>query len=141
MNAGAQDGSDLSLLLLRLEKQLIDPAFRKNREAVSALLAADFREFGSSGREWGREAIIDLLATEDTYTAPEVEAFTMQRIGSGAALVTYRTIRSWPISAAFFSAASITRFASFKVIIVSSSPVFTQSYPTRMNPRSKITVL
>lgn len=94
MNAGAQEGSELSFLLLRLEKQLIDPAFRKNREAVSGLLAADFREFGSSGREWGREAIVDLLATEDTYTAPEVEAFTMQRIGSGAALVTYRTIRS-----------------------------------------------
>ena len=116
MNAGAQEGSELSFLLLRLEKQLIDPAFRRNREAVSGLLAADFREFGSSGREWGREAIVDLLATEDTYTAPEVEAFTMQRIGSGAALVTYRTIRCDPTTITLRSSLWIQREQGWQVL-------------------------
>jgi hypothetical protein len=96
MNAATQEDSDLSSLLQMLEKQLMDPAFRRNRESVSALLAADFREFGSSGCEWSREAILDLLANEDSYTVPEVEDFTIRRIAPDAALVTYRTLRLNP---------------------------------------------
>jgi hypothetical protein len=36
-------------LLLELEQWLMDPVFLKDRVQVSALLAEDFREFGSSG--------------------------------------------------------------------------------------------
>jgi len=88
------DDEGLAELLLHLERQLMDPVFRKNREQVSALLAEDFREFGSSGRVWSRAAILDLLANEEAYTAPVVEDFAMQRISPETALVTYRTLRA-----------------------------------------------
>jgi hypothetical protein len=57
------------------------------------LLADDFREFGSSGRVWSRESILDLLATEEPYTAPAIADFATQSLSHEAALVTYRTIR------------------------------------------------
>ena len=88
------DDEGLAELLLHLERRLMDPVFRKNREQVSALLAEDFREFGSSGRVWSRAAILDLLANEEAYTAPVVEDFAMQRISPETALVTYRTLRA-----------------------------------------------
>lgn len=93
-NAGMQDELDLRSLLLSLELQLMDPAFRKDREQVAALLAEDFREFGSSGRFWSREAIIELLATEPAQPAPAVEDFAIQRLAPEIVLVTYLTIRA-----------------------------------------------
>jgi len=83
----------LAELLLGLELQLMDPVFRKDRAAVSALLTEDFREFGVSGREWSREAILDLLATEPSRPAPEVQDFRIQPLTADTVLVTYRTIR------------------------------------------------
>ena len=79
--------------LLALELQLMDPVFRKDQAAVSSLLAEDFREFGSSGRVWSREAILDLLATEPSRPVPKVEDFRIQPLTADAVLVTYRTIR------------------------------------------------
>jgi hypothetical protein len=84
---------EIAAMLLSLEKHLMDPAVRKDRAQVSALLAEDFREFGSSGKEWSREAILDLLATEPSQPPPEVEDFSLQLIAPDIALVTYRTIR------------------------------------------------
>lgn len=71
----------------------MDPAFRKDRAAVSVLLAKDFREFGVSGREWSREAILDLLETEPSQPAPQIEDFSIQQIAENAVLVTYSTVR------------------------------------------------
>jgi hypothetical protein len=84
--------TSLDQLLFDLERQLMDPAFRRNREQVSALLAEDFREFGSSGHVWSRATILDLLASEEAYTVPVVEDFAMQQISPETALVTYRTL-------------------------------------------------
>jgi len=85
--------NEIAELLLLLEKRLMDPTVRKDRVQVSALLAEDFREFGSSGRHWSREAILDLLATEPALPAPAVEDFALQLIAPDTALVTYRTVR------------------------------------------------
>jgi hypothetical protein len=86
--------SELSkALLLGFELELMDPAVRKDRARVSALLAEDFREFGSSGRAWSREEILELLAMELEQVAPVVEAFEMNEFAEGAALVTYRAVR------------------------------------------------
>jgi hypothetical protein len=74
------------------EAALLDPAVRRDRERVAALLAEDFQEFGSSGRVWSREEILELLATED-YRPPAMEDFKCDLIGEGVALVTYRTVR------------------------------------------------
>jgi hypothetical protein len=81
--------------LLRNEKLLLDPAFRHDRAQVAALLAEDFFEFGSSGRVWSRDTILDLLATED-YVPPVMEDFACRLIADGVVLVTYRTFRINP---------------------------------------------
>ena len=82
----------LKALLLGLELELMDPAVRKDEARVSALLAEDFREFGSSGRVWSRDGILELLAAEE-YTAPVVEGFEIEEIAETTALATYRSVR------------------------------------------------
>jgi hypothetical protein len=77
------------------EEALLDPALRRDRTRVAELLAEDFREFGSSGRVWSREQVLDLLASEDSQ-APAMEDFRCEWAGKGVALVTYRTARIDP---------------------------------------------
>lgn len=75
--------------LRALEEQLLQTAFRRNRKAVSELLADDFREFGSSGRVWNKQQILDLLETEEgfTYSLNDFRAIELSR---DTILVTYR---------------------------------------------------
>jgi hypothetical protein len=89
----SKDEGGLTEILLDLERSLMDPVFRKDRERVSALLAEEFREFGSSGRVWTKASILDLLAGEAPLPSPNVEDFAIQRIGREAVLATYRAVR------------------------------------------------
>ena len=77
--------------LRQREEALLDPAVRRGRDQVSALLAADFQEFGASGHIWSRENIFELLANE-SYTPPAVEDFRCTLLCPSAALVTYRAV-------------------------------------------------
>src|SRR5271165_5963741 len=79
--------------LFRAEMLLLDPAVRRDRARVAALLAEDFFEYGASGRVWTRDQILDLLATE-VYAPPVVEDFACHRVADSAVLVTYRSVRS-----------------------------------------------
>jgi len=83
---------DIGADLRAREEALLDPAVRRDRARVAALLAEDFLEFGSSGRVWTREAILELLATE-SYDAPAMEDFQCDSIGADVALVTYKSVR------------------------------------------------
>jgi hypothetical protein len=77
--------------LRTLEERLLNPAFRKDAAAVSALLADDFREFGSSGRIFNKQQIIVELAAEPPGRTISLEDFACQQIAPEAALITYRT--------------------------------------------------
>jgi hypothetical protein len=92
MSADDKAADAIAAHLLRCEQTLLDPAVRRDRARVSAILAEDFVEFGASGRIWTREQILDLLATE-TYTPPAIEDFRCRLIAGGVALVCYRTVR------------------------------------------------
>ena len=52
-------------MILRLEERLLDSAVRRSPEAISALLADEFVEYGSSGRVFDKEQIIESLQGED----------------------------------------------------------------------------
>ena len=78
--------------LRALEEQLLQPDFRRNRSAVAALLADDFVEYGSSGRIFTKQQILDLLAAE-TPVLFELSGFSAQILAPGIALVTYRAVR------------------------------------------------
>ena len=78
--------------LIRFEQALLDPAVRRDRAKVDALLAQDFLEFGSSGRIWTRQEIIDSLGA-GTYTPPAGAPMDCVRLAADVALVTYRALR------------------------------------------------
>ena len=74
--------------LLKLELELSD----QGPERLSTLLAEDFREFGSSGRTYTRDEIIETLQTEPR---PQISIadFQVKILTEGIALVTYRAIK------------------------------------------------
>ena len=82
----------LEEFLLKLEQRLMDPVFCKDRAQVSALLAEGFREFGSSGRVWSRDEILNPSETG----APLVEDFAVNTIVPELVQVTYRTLKTIP---------------------------------------------
>ncbi len=83
-------------LFRALEQKLHRPEIRRSPDAVGALLAEGFIEFGSSGRVYDRTSIIEALASESPSEAalvPEVHDFAVHPIAPDAVLVTYRSSR------------------------------------------------
>lgn len=73
------------------ELALLDPAVRRDRDAVAALLADNFVEIGQSGRQWTRDEILDQLVAEEPTTAePIVTQRQTQAVSDGVVLLTYR---------------------------------------------------
>jgi len=93
------DAEAIAAELLGNELALLDPATRRNRERLLELLAEDFEEFGASGQYWRRDEIVAELAIQD-YTPPALEDFRCSLLAPGVALVTYRTVRTNPETAA-----------------------------------------
>ena len=112
----SQENRDLTAQLLCLEQQLMDPVFRRNRHAVASLLAEDFREFGSSGRVWTKEAILDQLAREASFTIPQIEDFAVQRIAADTVLVTYFTMPAEARSASLRSSIWIHQDGAWRML-------------------------
>lgn len=92
MSEDEETPAAIATLLKRCEEALLDPAVRRDRSRLDALMDENFQEFGSSGRAWTREQVLDLLATEN-YTPPAIEDFRCVMIADGVALITYRTVR------------------------------------------------
>jgi hypothetical protein len=81
--------ADFEMELRSLEEELLDPAFRKNREMVTAILTEDFCEFGSSGQVFNKESILEALASELPKKISIVD-FQVKSLTKDIALVTYR---------------------------------------------------
>jgi hypothetical protein len=79
--------SDLSLLE-RLETSLWETETRFDRALMTKTLAADFVEFGGSGRVWSREQCLD-LAQESIAAQIPLENFAVKVIAPDVALITY----------------------------------------------------
>ncbi len=76
-----------------LERGLLEPSVRSSAQALEALLADEFVEFGSSGRVWTRQEIIaDLL--EQPTSIIEIDSVESRHIGEETVLITYRTRRA-----------------------------------------------
>jgi hypothetical protein len=89
--------------LRSLEEALLRSDVRGNAEAVQDLLAEEFREFGSSGRVYSRDSIVEALQIEALQTEiPKqllLESFEARRLASDLALVTYRALSEHPRTA------------------------------------------
>ena len=90
------DRSSIASQLRFLEESLLDPAVRRDRLRLKDLLAEDFLEFGSSGRVWNRNTIIELLARESSFVPPQIEDFRCSLLAEDVALIAYRTVRTDP---------------------------------------------
>ncbi|MEO9340563.1 DUF4440 domain-containing protein [Mesorhizobium sp. SB112] len=78
-----------------LEEALHRPEIRRCKEAVEALLAEEFVEFGASGRIYDRAEIIDLLTQDDESSDLKAANYAMVSISHDAVLLTYETERSY----------------------------------------------
>jgi hypothetical protein len=78
-----------------LEQSLLSPSVRRDRDRVAALLADDFVEFGSSGKIWTREQILEMLGKEESDDpAPSVEDLKCKFLSDSVVLITYKTVRT-----------------------------------------------
>ena len=78
--------------LRHLEEELLEPAVRRSAERLSALLADDFVEFGSSGQVYNKSQIIRALV-QDTPTKLSLTDFESTMLSASVALVKYRAVR------------------------------------------------
>ncbi len=78
--------------VIRLERQLLEPEVRRQRDRVKALLHPDFQEFGASGVVWTAQTIAEHLAShEDRVGDPVVvEELNATALGPDSILLTYR---------------------------------------------------
>jgi glyoxylase I family protein len=90
---------DLAAHLIHLEQQLLQPSTRRNAAALTSLLAEDFREFGSSGRIYTRQQIIDALADESPRNITLSDPLC-QQLTECAVLLTYRSTRTSTLNVA-----------------------------------------
>ncbi len=74
--------------LRTLEERLAMPAASESRESLAALLAAEFREFGSSGRIYDLADTLEALVAGNR-PALKFEDFSVQPVSTDAVLVTY----------------------------------------------------
>jgi hypothetical protein len=75
--------------LRTLEEELLQPDVRKTATRLDALLAEGFIEFGSSGRVFDKQDIIDSLGSESP-TRRSLTDFRAVALGPGVVLTTYR---------------------------------------------------
>ena len=77
--------------LRTLEEELLQPDVRKSATRLDALLAEGFIEFGSSGRVFDKQAIIDSLRSESPARRSLTD-FKALPLGPDVVLTTYRAV-------------------------------------------------
>ena len=83
---------DIQAHLIDLETQLHRQEVRADADALRALIADDFFEFGVSGTVWTRESVIDALKDE-AFSPREATDFRLTLLADDVALLTYRAHR------------------------------------------------
>ncbi len=79
---------ELSDHLLMLERQLQQAEVRADRQALEALLADDFLEFGASGGRWDKAQVLASLP-QQVFIERRISEFAVQCLGPDLAQVTY----------------------------------------------------
>lgn len=75
-----------------LEESLLKPEVRASVEAVSALLAEDFVEFGTSGRVWDKASTLESLKGEQGSYQLTASDFAFRELSIDVVQITYRTV-------------------------------------------------
>ena len=83
---------DLEAHLIDLETQLHRQDVRADANALRALIAGDFFEFGVSGTVWTRDTVIEALRDE-AFSPREASDFRLTLLADDVAMLTYRAHR------------------------------------------------
>lgn len=75
--------------VVQLEKALLDPAVRADRERVAELLHPEFVEVGASGRQWTRGRMLASIAPLETPV--RFELLDAEPLGEGTVLLRWRS--------------------------------------------------
>lgn len=110
--------------LRRLERRLLDPAVRRDPEAVGALLADHFIEFGISGRVFDKRSVIESLRGDRRRMGPKASAFRATRLAPGVALLTYRIGRTGGRPATLRSSIWVRFGRCWKMVFHQGTPAF-----------------
>ena len=81
---------DLSDHIRQLEGQLLSPAVRRSPDDVARLLADEFVEFGSSGRQFTKAKALAELADETPVEQARIHDFHLTVLGPEVVLARYR---------------------------------------------------
>ncbi|MFB7273856.1 DUF4440 domain-containing protein [Streptomyces sp. NPDC056244] len=78
---------------IEAELRLLDPAVRSSATLFAELLHPDFREFGSSGREWDRASIVAELTAKGAAGPRPITTSKMRgvQLGPDVVLLTFDT--------------------------------------------------
>jgi hypothetical protein len=86
-----EDKNNQEAHLQELEERLLHPAVRHSAETVDNLLADNFIEFGSSGRIYNKQQVIESLQQESP-TRRELADFKALVLAEGVVVVTFRVV-------------------------------------------------
>jgi hypothetical protein len=72
-----------------LEERLLDPSVRRSKTQLDSMLADGFLEFGSSGRIWSREEVLEDLPTRKLSGSFTIDDFEVRTLCADTVLATY----------------------------------------------------
>lgn len=85
--------NNLTKAIYDLEVSLLTPKVRSSFNELNALLADDFREFGSSGLVYTKQNILERLPKEDGETIYNVSDFEITELTSDIVMANFKTER------------------------------------------------
>jgi hypothetical protein len=85
------ESNSLLEILRKLEIELHQPRVRNDRQALAALLHANFREFGSSGATYTRDEILSEFSDQSQAYEVWSQDYQLELLTPECALLTYRS--------------------------------------------------
>ncbi len=118
----------IATLIQQLEEQLLQPGDRHSVETLDALLANEFLEFGSSGRTYDKQQILESLPNENPVPRT-LKDFKTMTLAPGVILATYHSTYWEPDAAPAHS----RRCSIWKQVNGRWQMIFHQGTPTNEN--------
>jgi hypothetical protein len=78
--------------VVRLEEELLRTGSRRSPDRLRELLHPGYVEFGASGRRWGLEDVVTVLAGEDLPLDARIERTEVTALASDVVLLTYEAV-------------------------------------------------
>ena len=89
--------ADMKQTIYNLETSLLSAQIRQSCEQLNKLIADDFMEFGSSGKIYNKNDVMESLPTEDTRKFT-ISCFEVKELSKDVMLATYKAVENGAVS-------------------------------------------